>query len=257
MSDIPDRAAASGALSLIALVASLPLLAPPPLYLWRQGAFDAPRVKITRLITGNDSEALTVARAIESGDTPGVIEAETGVALDDGGSRSITLAWYLSATFSWDSPRAAYFDWKDGCEQACPQLDAMLEAHGVTDRPDPEQIIADEALHWDEWGAMPVVWAHYAPVFEAHGLQLVTLDPIGGWDAYYLFVTSKRTAARWDGVVIEEPEGAGLELHAIPAPSADVSSAEGLAAALPQVTGTTSGPRKAPLLAGLPLLDLF
>lgn len=133
----------------------------------------------------------------------------------------------------------------------------MLEHHGVTERPDPAQIIADEAIHAEEWSAMPVVWAHYAPIFEAHGLQLLTLDPQPGWDAYYIFVVPARTARKWSGTVIEEPGEGGLEIRAIPAPTTDVSTPEGLTTALAEVTATDETAHPAPLLAGLPLTDLF
>lgn len=253
----PGSPPRSLAASFFAFAASLALLAPPPLYLWQQGLFDAPRVKLTRLITGNDRTALAVARAIERGHSPEAIEAETGVSLEDGGSRSVTLAWYLLDAFGWDYPRAAYFDWKDGCEQVCPQFDAMLAHHGISERPDRESILADEARHTEEWSAMPVVWAHYAPVFDAHGLQLLTLDPQPGWDAYYIFVAPKRTARSWDGTVIDEPGDGGLDLRAIPVPTSDVTTPDGLAAALAQVTGGTPEMRHAPLLAGLPFTELF
>ncbi|SIN96960.1 DUF6630 family protein [Vannielia litorea] len=255
MSDVTPGEAARAALVALTL-GVLPLL-PLAGYAWAQGVFDPPRIKLTRLVTGNDSTALRVARAIETGDTPGVIEAQTGVAIEDGGSRSGTLAWYLVDAFSQDSPRAAYFDWKDGCEQACPQLDAMLQHHGIAERPDPARIIADEAIHAQNRGAMPVVWAHYAPIFDAHGLHLLTLDPQPGWDAYYLFVAPRRTARKWSGTVIEEPGNGGLEIHAIPAPTSDISTAEGLAAALSEVTAGADAAHPAPLLAGLPLSDLF
>ncbi|MFY0632484.1 MAG: hypothetical protein JXQ91_01620 [Vannielia sp.] len=250
----PGEAARAAALALA--FSALPL-APLGLYLWQQGAFDPPRVRLTRLITGNDAAALAVARAIEQRRTPEEIEAETGVVLDDGGAPSTTLLWYLTGAFGWDSPRAAYFDWKDGCEQVCPALDAMLADHGITARPNPAEIIADEALHAEEWSAMPVVWAHYAPLFAANDLQLLTLDPQGGWDAYYIFVTPEGTARRWSGTVIEEGENAGLEIHAIPAPTAAITTPEGLTTALAEVTASTDGPRKPPLLAGLPLTELF
>ena len=71
MSDTPPApslgATAAGFLTgLAASLVAIALLALPPAWLWRQGVFDPPHVRLARAVSGNDPAALRAARRPEA-----------------------------------------------------------------------------------------------------------------------------------------------------------------------------------------------
>lgn len=175
---------------------------------WFQGVFDAPRVRMIRMATAMDTQALRVARVIEKGvsaASESLIFAAAQTEFDIAyGNRSVTLAWYLIDQRAFVDPRHAYFDWKEDSETVAPAFDEMLNSFGVSERPDKGLLLRHEAEYAAEFSAMPIIVSHYVPIFERNGLSLMTLD--ADWDAYYFFVVKKSTAFLWRNVRIFEPD---------------------------------------------------
>ena len=97
---------------------------------WFQGVFDAPRVRMIRMATAMDTQALRVAGVIEKGvsaASESLIFAAAQTEFDIAyGNRSVTLAWYLIDQRAFVDPRHAYFDWKEDSETVAPAFDEML-----------------------------------------------------------------------------------------------------------------------------------
>lgn len=189
----------------------------------RQGVFDSERVRLVRMMTGNDPAAVRTAKLMEQG-----VSSETEAALFEAagqefdllhGDRSVSLAWYLIEAFAFKDPKHAYFDWKEDSETVVPALNAMLDAYGVTQRPDLKLLQEHETAYAPSYSAMPIIVAHYAPIFEVNGLALMDLD--ANWDAYYFFVVRNSTANLWQSVKIEDEGTSGLRIGKIrPVPGA-------------------------------------
>lgn len=160
------------------------------------------------MLTASDTQAVRVASKIEQGvnteSESDIFEAAQTVFNVEYGNRSVTLAWYLIDQFAFKDPKHAYFDWKEDSETVVPALDAMLESFGISERPDQELLLQHEQEYSPEFSAIPVIIAHYLPIFERNELALMTLD--ANWDAYYFFVVKKSTASLWRNVRISEPE---------------------------------------------------
>lgn len=242
-SEAPPRSLAA---AFLAFGLSLALLAPPPLYLWKQGVFDTPRVRLTRLLTGNDPALIAVARATEA--TPPA----------QGGR---TAAW-VEALSGAAPGTVVRLDWSDDAATAEAGFDLLLRAHGIAERPDPA-LLADHLRGFDA-PPVAVTLLHYLRILTAHDLTLMTIDL--GCPCYTLLALPRRAARGWWGAGLGD-EGARyapaysdrplmlLSFPEIP-PEADLATDTARLLAGLSPSGPPA-PKRPPIFARVPLDDLF